>query len=389
MLNMTENVKQYEDYIIAMRREIHRHPEVSMEEYRTSELVCAQLDQMKIPHVPCGGKTGILATIQGGKPGKTVLLRADMDALTVQEETGFPFASEIEGMMHACGHDAHTAMLLGAAALLNDHKAELCGTVKLAFQPGEEVAQGAKSMVDDGALEGVDACFGQHIISAIPKGKVVIADGPVAASCDQFRIDVTGVSGHASMPQASVDSIVVCSEIINNLQTIVSRETDPLAPAVVTVGRMEAGTRWNVIAGTGVLEGTTRTFDPDVYEKFPQQIERIAKGTAELLRAKAELTYNRLVGVMNNDADMASVMRNAGEVVFGAENVIAKGQLSGSEDFAEFSNRCPGAFAIIGLADETARYPNHHNKFQFDESILSQGAALLAQTAVCYLNAQA
>ena len=385
-MGIHEKVEAHAGHVIELRRQLHRHPEAGAQEFATAALVRAELDRLGIEWRVCGGKTGTLATIHGAKPGKTILMRGDMDALPVTEETGLPFASEVKGMMHACGHDAHTSMLMGTAEVLNELRGQLCGTVKLAFQPGEEICYGAHAMIEEGALEGVDACFGLHVMGTSPAGTIQIPDGPYMAACNQFTIKVTGVSGHASAPQMSVDAAYICAEILNNLQSIVSRETDPLKTAVVTVGRMEAGTRWNVIAGTGVLEGTTRTYDPAINDALEQQVPRIAAATAEMLRGKAETDYKRLCGVCINDPAVAKIMRGAAAAVVGKDNIDAVGILSGSEDFAEFAERCPSSFAGLGINSKDCCYPNHHGKFCFDEKVLSTGVELYCRTAFRFLN---
>ena len=283
-MNIKETAQKYSDYIIETRRYLHMHPELSTKEYETSKFVQSELDKIGVPYVQCGLETGVLATIKGGKPGKTILIRGDMDALPVPEENDLSYKSTVDGVMHACGHDTHTAMMLTAAHILNDVKDELCGTVKLAFQPSEETAQGAPSMIENGAMEGVDAVYGQHIWTQVPTGKVAFAAGPRMASAGQFEIWVQGKGGHGAEPHNCHDAVTCCAAIVNSLQTIVSREYRPIDAAVCTVGRMDVGTRWNVIADSGYLAGTTRCFDRQVFAEFPERIERIVKGTCEAYR---------------------------------------------------------------------------------------------------------
>ena len=260
---------KYHDYLIEMRRWFHANPEVSGEEFNTSARIKEELDKMGIAWRPCGLKTGVMATIEGSKPGKRIMLREDIDALTVQEETGLEYASKNPGIMHACGHDCHISILLTVAAMLNEIKDELCGTVVLAFQPAEEIAQGALSMMQDGVLDGVDACFGMHVWSDIPSGKISVRDGAAMASADQFIIDIEGVSGHGATPHLCADVVPMTSAIIQSLQTVVSREIDPTETAVLTVGTIQAGSRWNVIAGKAQITGTTRCFSNAVRAQFP------------------------------------------------------------------------------------------------------------------------
>lgn len=383
-MNLKEAAAKYGDYLIEMRRCFHAHPEVSGEEYETSKRIKAELDKFGIAWRPCGLETGILATIQGGKPGKTILLRGDMDALTVQEETELPYASEVSGVMHACGHDCHISTLLTAARVLNDVKADLCGTVRLAFQPAEETAQGAKSMIENGALDGVDGCFGIHVWSNVPAGQVALAPGPRMAAADQFSIDIKGKGGHASAPHQCVDAAVVASAMVTNLQSIVSREVDPGDPAVLTVGRIEAGTRWNVVAEYGRLEGTTRYFSRDLYQRFPEMMERVVTQTAQTFRAEAKLNYDRIVPPAINDDKMTEVAIGAARKAISADAVIAIDRITGGEDFAYFMEKVPGAIALMGVGNEScgAVWPQHSGKYRVDENALINSVLLYAQVAV-------
>lgn len=388
-MNVLERTARFAPEIVALRRRLHRAPEVAWQEHETSALVKRELDRFGIPYRSCGGETGILAEICGGREGRTVLLRADMDALKVQEKTGAEYASEKDGYMHACGHDGHTAMLLGAAMVLSEIKEELAGRVLLAFQPAEEVAAGAAAMIEDGALEGVDACFGMHLMTGVAAGTVLIPDEYVLSAADQFRIDVEGLGGHASQPHTAVDAVVVAAAIVNALQTIVSREINPQEAGVVTVGRMEAGTLFNAIAANAVLEGTVRTYREDVREHIEAAVGRIAEGTAVAYRAKAVCDYRRFCKATWNDPARAELMRQSAAEVFGSENVRSQGRLMISEDFSEFALRVPSAFALVGIYDEAcdAVYPNHNGKFCFDEGVLAKGAALYVKAAMDFLNA--
>jgi len=383
-LNLKEAAAKYGDYLIELRRCFHAHPEVSGKEYETSKRIKAELDKFGIAWRPCGLETGILATIQGEKPGKTILLRGDMDALTVQEETELPYVSEVSGVMHACGHDCHISTLLTAARVLNDMKADLCGTVRLAFQPAEETAQGAKSMIENGALDGVDGCFGIHVWSNVPAGQVALAPGPRMAAADQFSIDIKGKGGHASAPHQCVDAAVVASAIVTNLQSIVSREVDPGDPAVLTVGRIEAGTRWNVVAEYGKLEGTTRYFSRDLYQRFPEMMERVVTQTAQTFRAEAKLNYDRIVPPAINDDQMTEVAIGAARKAISADAVISIDRITGGEDFAYFMEKVPGAIALMGVGNKAcgAVWPQHSGKYRVDENALINSVLLYAQVAV-------
>lgn len=383
-MTVKEVAQKYNDYQIEMRRWFHENPEISEYEYESSAKIKEELDKMGIEWVDCGLETGVLATIKGAKPGKTILLRGDMDALSVTEETGLPFASKNPGKMHACGHDCHMSMLLTAGQILNDMKDELCGTVKLAFQPAEEVGKGAKSMIENGAMEGVDGCFAIHVWGGVG-GNVYSCDpGARMAAARRFAIDVQGKSGHGAQPHECVDAVVVGSAIVNNLQSIVSRSMAPADAVVVTVGTFNAGERWNVIAGTAHLEGTSRSFNLDVHRSMPERITKIAENTAAAYGATVKVVDEELVIPVINDEHMVSVVRNAAELALGEGTHIDYPPTSGGEDFAFFMQEAPGAVLLLGIDNEAcgAIYGNHHNKFTVDEDMLIKGAQIYAQTAL-------
>lgn len=375
--------KKYSDYMVEMRRYFHENPEPSSEEYNTSAKIKSELDKMGIPYISIAG-TGVIGTITGAKPGKTVALRADMDALQVNECTGLPFASKKEGLMHACGHDGHIASLLGAAKILNEIKDEIHGTVKLFFQPAEETAQGAKKMIEEGALEGVDGVFGIHLWADIELGKISVEAGPRMASTDLFRIKVTGKGGHGSLPHQGVDAVVVGSAIVMNLQSIISREISPLEPAVVSVGQIKSGSRFNVIAPDAFMDGTTRAFSAEVRGKFHSMIDRIAKNTAEAYRATAVTEYEYLVPVTINDESCSTIAEETVRETFGEEALTKFPKITGSEDFSYFSNEREGVLCFVGTGTENY-YPHHHPKFTVDERALPISASMYAAYAVNYL----
>ena len=381
VMNMQEAKEKYGEYVVSMRRYFHEHPEVSTQEYNTSKVVKEELDKMGVSYVPCGLETGVLATIEGGKPGKTILIRGDMDALSVTEETGLPYESQNPGVMHACGHDCHTSMLLTATKILKDHQDEIPGTVKIAFQPAEEVALGAKSMVENGALEGVDGCFSMHVWSDYPTGTVGTMPGTMMAAADQFKITVKGKSGHGSAPHQCVDAVVVTAQLIQALQTIPSRMINPMNPIVVTVGKVTAGERWNVIAGKSVLEGTIRLFDHEDWEHLPEIFENVVKKVCDVWGADYELEYSRLVPPTVNDPSMVSVIQEATRAVYGDEGVVPATPVTGGEDFAEFMERCPGAACFLGVRNEAcdAVWPQHSNHFCVDEDALIGGAMVYVE----------
>ena len=378
--------KKNQDYVIQMRREFHMNPEVSMQEYNTCKRIKEELEKMGVEYKGIAG-TGVIATIKGNKPGKTVALRGDIDALAVVEENTHNYVSKVHGMMHACGHDTHGAMLLGAVKVLNEMKDEIEGTVKFFFQPGEEVGKGAAAMVAEGALEGVDGVMGIHISSDMPVGTINADPGPRMASADSFKVTITGKGGHGARPEQCIDAVVVGAATVMNLQSIVSRELSPFDPVVVTTGSIKSGTRFNVIAPTAVLEGTVRYYKPEYKKIIADAIERIAKSTAEAYRATAEMEYSNLVKITINDDTCTSIAREAAGKIVGKENVIETPPATGGEDFSEFSSIVPGVMCNLGSGNEEkgTTYPHHHGKFDVDEDAFVYGVAFYAQYAIDYL----
>ena len=383
-MNIKDVAATYADYQVEMRRWFHHNPEVSEKECETAQKIREELDKMGIEWQHCGLETSTLATIKGTKPGKTILIRGDIDALTVTEETGLPFASKNDGIMHACGHDCHISMMLTAAHILNDMKEELSGTVKLVWQSSEEVATGAKAMIEDGALEGVDGCFAMHVWGGVDAGRVSCDAGPRMGAARMFEINVEGKSGHGAQPHGCIDAVVAGSAIVSNLQTIVSRNINPADPAVVTVGTFNAGSRWNVIAGTAKLTGTTRCFSYDVFDKLPGYVEQIAKDTAQAFGATAEVKDTLLVPPTVNDARMAALARAVARDVISEDAPISVPATAGGEDFAYFMEKVPGCVLLLGIGDEAsgATYGNHHSKFTVHEPTLIKGAEIYAKVAM-------
>ncbi|MDI9502512.1 MAG: amidohydrolase [Tissierellia bacterium] len=379
---------KYKDEMIALRRWFHQHPELSLKEYNTSKRIKEELDKLDIPYETIG-ETGVLGTIKGGKEGKTILLRSDMDALEVTEKNDFEFKSVNDGVMHACGHDAHTAILIGAAKILKELQEEIPGTVKLCFQPAEELAQGAKMMIEEGhVLDGVDGAFGGHVWADVPVGQVDVTEGPRMASADMFVIRITGKSGHGSMPDQALDTVVCGSDIVMALQTIASREISPLEPIAITVGTFNAGTRFNIIAGEAELTGTTRCFNPDIWAVIDKEIERVAVKIGEAHRCKVEVEYHKMTPPTINDNELAKLARESVVKVMGEEGVTRIEKTTGAEDFAFFANAVPSVFAFIGCAnpDKFEVMPHHHECFQIDEDCMEYGAAVYAQYALDFLN---
>jgi amidohydrolase len=386
-MKIRELAKKYEGQIIAWRREFHENPELSWEEVKTGNRICEELTGMNI-ELKRMAKTGILGTLKGNKPGKTVALRADMDALPIKEANDVPYKSKNEGVMHACGHDGHVAMLLGAAKILSQMQNEIEGTVKFIFQPAEEIAQGAKKMIHEGVINGVDAVLGIHLWAGLATGKVSLEPGPRMASMDLFKITIKGKGGHGSMPHQGVDAIIAASAVVMALQSIVSREISPLDPAVLTIGKFYGGEGFNVLCDEVFMEGTTRCFNPQVRDKFPSIIERITKKTAEAFRAKGESEYILGSPPVINNSQISKIASQAVINNFGAESVIKLEKVTGGEDFALYAQKIPGAMAFVGARNENkgAVHPHHHKKFNIDENALIIGATLYSQFALDFLN---
>ncbi|MER2089530.1 MAG: amidohydrolase [Sporosarcina sp.] len=381
-------IANYSDELTALRRKLHSEPELSFEEVKTTEFVCAYLDELGISYRKTE-PTGVIAEIKGALPGETVALRGDMDALSVEQlNTHVPYASKIDGKMHACGHDAHTSMLLIAAKALSDVKDELSGNVRLLFQPAEEIAQGAKAMVDQGAMDGVDNVFGIHIWSQMPTHKIACTPGPSFAAADIFKVHFTGKGGHGAIPQDCIDAALVASSFVMNVQTVVSRTIDPQQAAVLTVGKMEVGTRFNVIAENALIEGTVRTFNQNTRNHIETSISQYAKSVADMYGATAEVEYIRGTQPVVNDEESARLVQQVAAEAFGPDVVFDEKPTMGAEDFSFFLDKAPGSFALVGSGNpkKDTEWSHHHGNFDIDEDALATGAELYAQYAWAYLN---
>ena len=373
-MSYLDKAKALEEYMVSLRRHFHQHPEKSMEERETTAFIMAQLNEMGIPHRKLS-PSGVVAEIPGGRPGKTVALRADMDALTIQEETGLPFASKAEGLMHACGHDLHMAGLLGAAKLLWQERQSLGGNVRLIFQPGEEVGKGAKAVIEQGGMEGVDMVFGMHNMPSLPAGTVAGSKGPVFSAADYFKITIQGKAGHGATPEDAIDATVAASALVMNLQPLVSREISSLESLVITVGQLHSGTRFNIISGEAVLEGTVRSFDPTIHDMVPVAMERVVEGIARAYRVEAKLEYDKVAKACVNEEGFTELcLKSAGKVA----QVAPEGRQMIAEDFSEYMQLCPGAFFLYGSGCE---YPLHSDHFAGDEQALITACAMYAQVA--------
>jgi len=369
--------------MVALRRDLHRHPELSWGEHRTTSRLIQELDRLGVAH-RCPIETGVVAEIEGPQDVPAVALRADIDALPIQEETGLDFASQVEGVMHACGHDAHAAMLVGAAELLIAGPDPLPAPVRLIFQPAEEIGAGAQAMLRAGALDGVGAIFGGHVDGHFPTGAIVVAEGTVNASSDAFRISIRGQQGHAARPHETVDAVVVGSLIVMAVQTIVSREIDPAHPSVLSIGRFQAGNASNVIAGTATLEGTIRAQEREVRDHLHRSLARVCSSVGQLHEAHIDFELEEGTPPLVNQAPMVGVARAAAEVALGRDRVrhAVRGANMGGEDFSWYLQEVPGCYVRFGTRPPgSAGHPAHSSRFEIDEKVLATGAAWMAEVA--------
>jgi len=390
MSNVKNLAEKYHDYNVKMRREFHMYPEPSMEEERTCQRIIEELEKMGLEARKMAG-TGVICEIKGNKDAgqiKKIALRADMDALELEEANDIEYKSKNEGLMHGCGHDGHSASLLTAAKILNDLKDEFAGIIKLIFQPGEEIAVGAKTMVKEGVVGDVDGIFGLHIWNDLESGKISVEAGSRMASVNQFIIRIKGKGGHGSMPHQGVDPIMAGAAVVMNLQSIVSRELSPMEPAVLSVDIFNSGSKGNVLPEKSYLEGTTRCFSREINQKFEDIIRRVAKETAESYRAEAELEYIKLTLPTINDENMSEIGEIAAAKISEKDSVVKLDKTTGGEDFSFFAAEVPAAFAFVGSRNKEKgiNSPHHHPEFNIDEDALKTAAGLYAQFALDFLS---
>lgn len=381
-----ENIQQE---MIGIRRDLHMYPELSFQEKRTPEVIAEYQRKLGLDVQTGIGGNGVVATLYGDKPGKTVAIRADFDALPIHEQNEVPYASKNPGVMHACGHDAHTAIALGLAKVLSEHKDELKGNVVFIHQHAEEKSPGgAIGMIEDGCLEGVDVIFATHMENYFPIGKVIYNNGYILAASDHFEIEVNGVGGHGAFPHDTSDSVVIGSQLVTNLQQIVSRRIDPLKSAVVTIGSFLSGGAPNVIADKAVISGTVRTFDQEVRDKVEELIEEITAHTCKASRADYTLDYNRGFPATWNHPKPTELLVEAAKKVVGEQDIVSIPPNMGSEDFSYFLQNIPGTYFFTGSANEEKGfiYPYHHPKFDIDENALLIGAKTLASATIEFLD---
>jgi amidohydrolase len=378
--------------MVAMRRDLHEHPELAFEEVRTSGIVAQRLRTMGLEVQTGVAKTGVVGLLRGGasKPGaKTIAIRADMDALPIHEMNDINYRSTIDGKMHACGHDGHTSILLTVADLLHKRRDELTGNVKFVFQPAEESIGGAEPMIEEGAMQDVDGIIGLHLISDYPLGRVGVRAGAVFASADKFILTVKGKGGHAAMPETTVDPILISAYIVTALQTLISRETSPLSPAVVTIGKIQAGTAFNIIPESAELHGTMRAFNTDHRKKLLRRIGEIAQGIATTMGGSCEVEIIDGCPPCVNDALMTKIVLDAAIVAVGEKDVDESEDVmtAGSDDMACFLEAVPGCYFIVGAKNEAkgANYPHHHPRFNIDEDAMPIWVEVLIRAATDFL----
>lgn len=386
MLNqLIERLEQLYPEMVEFRRDLHMHPELSFEEERTPEKIAEYLKGLGLEVRTGVGGRGVVGVLEGARPGRTIALRADFDALPIQEETDLPYASTVPGVMHACGHDIHTATLLGVARVLSEARERLAGRIVFIHQFAEEVSPGgAKPMIDDGCLDGVDLIYGAHVWSPLPCGTVGVRSGEAMAAADAFEVTVQGRGGHGAMPHATVDALVVASQAVVNLQQIVSRRVDPLKPAVVTVGSLHAGSAFNVIADAATMTGTVRTFDDEVRSDIERALTEIVQATCAAAGASAEISYRRgYPAVKNHPGETARVERLARELL-GDRAVVGVEAVMGGEDFAYYLEEIPGTFFFVGGKHQgvESSYPHHHPRFDVDERAMLVGGRMFLAAAL-------
>lgn len=379
------------DDLVAIRRDLHAHPELGFQEFRTAGIVAEKLGELGYEVVTGVGQTGVVGLLGGGKPGeRTVLLRFDMDALPIHEENDIPYRSQTAGVMHACGHDAHVAVGIGVATLLARHQAEIPGTIKLMFQPAEEVLDGAMGMIRDGVLEGphVDVALGLHVSSTFPTGTAVVRSGAMMAAADEIHIVVHGRGGHAAHPEQAIDAVLVGAQIVCALQTIVARNLNPEETGVITIGSLQAGKAHNVIADTATLRGSIRSFSQEVRELLHRRVTEVAEGIAATFGARADVEVRLGVDPTVNAPEPTAVVHEVASSVLGEAQINTTYRTTGGEDFSAVLARVPGNFFFLGARDDERglNYPHHNPRFDIDERCLPSGVAILCESALRCLN---
>ena len=383
-MKINPQVKKFKNKIIKIRRDIHKHPELSFQEFRTAKLVSDSLKKFGLEVDENIGKTGVVGILKGARPGKTIAFRADMDALPIQETSDLSYKSVNDGVMHACGHDAHTAMLLVAAEILSKNIEQISGKIKFIFQPAEEGFGGAKFMIDDGALEGVEEIYGLHVWNYQESGTIGLKSGPVMAAADKFEIIINGIGGHGAAPQGTVDCVVVSSYLIQSLQTIVSRNTNPIDSTAITIGQINGGYNFNIIADKVILKGTARSYTEENRLMIKKRLQEIINGTESMFNAKIELIYeDGYPPVINNIATTKKLSRIANKIV--GNKLISPYLSMGGEDFSYFAQKVPGCFFFLGTmpnGKDKMSTPHHCSHFDIDEDSMVIGTSVFVELAL-------
>jgi amidohydrolase len=382
MLDFRQLVNECRDQIISVRRDLHRIPETAYTEEKTSAYVADYLARQELEVQTGIARYGVVGLLRSAKPGPTLMIRADMDALPLSEDTGLSFASTHNGVMHACGHDAHMSMVLGAAAVIRRIKDDLRGTIKFVFQPAEEGPGGAKPMIEEGVMENptVDFAVGCHLWPDSPQGTIGVKAGPLMAAMDRFDIKIIGKGGHGAMPHICVDALEVGTQVVNALQRVVSRHMNPLQPAVVTVGSFHAGTAFNIIADQAALSGTTRTFDLDIWHSWEQRLDRVIRGVCEAMGAQYEFKFAQGYPPTINDESMCELVQRCAAQVVSADKVVEPQPTMGGEDMSFYLQRAKGCYFFLGVGRQGGA-PLHNPKFDFNEDVLPLGVETYCRVA--------
>ncbi|MFO7962620.1 MAG: amidohydrolase [Desulfobacterales bacterium] len=387
---LKNDVRSLQQEMMMLRRDFHMHPELGMTEVRTADKIMHYLKELDLHPVGGIAQTGVACMIEGNGKGKTLLLRADMDALPILEKTDVPFRSQNDGVMHACAHDGHMAILLAAGKLLTARQKHFPGNIKLVFQPGEEGLAGAFFMIHEGVLENpkVDAALGLHLFSTFPTGQIRVREGDLMASVDQFTLEIHGKSGHGAMPESGIDAVHIAGHVITGLQGIVARELPAQSPAVIHIGKIHGGTAQNIIADNVVLSGSVRTLNEKTRTHVEERMNTLLNKIVSAFGGTCTFTYTRGYPILRNDPGMTQLIEQTAKQVVGSENVITADPIMGSEDMAFFLEKVPGCFFFVGAGNEEkrCRYPHHSELFNFDEDALVVGLETLVRGALTYLN---
>ncbi|HEX2916112.1 MAG TPA: M20 family metallopeptidase [Chloroflexia bacterium] len=390
MFDIAELARQSEarrQELINMRRDFHRHPELAFKESRTAGIVADKLRQAGLEVQTGVAETGVVGMLRGAKPGRTVLVRADIDALPILEQHDSEYVSQNQGVMHACGHDGHTAIALTVAELLAGQRGDLAGNVKFVFQPAEEIVSGAKPMIEQGVMQGVDAAIGLHLGNDQPVGSVCMKAGPSMANVDNVILTVRGKGGHGSQPEKAIDSIMAACQLVTTLQTLVSREISPADTAVLSFGTINGGFASNIIAPEVVLAGTVRSFQPDVRETMLRRIEEIAVTLGKALRCDVKMEVSYSCPAVVNDAGMAELVRQSAVAALGGQNVTEMKPIMGSDDMSLFLREVPGCYFVVGSGHlNGSSFPHHHPGFDIEEESLVVGTRVMTQAVLDFLS---